>query len=208
MKKFYMTMAAMLCGVAAMAQDATGAGNYLYVEDITEDPGTTAVEMAVGMNNSDETVTAVSFKIGLPEGVTLTLNKKGKPQATVDDDRKEDHQAAFTDIPNSADKMLSVYSLNVEPFYENTGTIVTVPLTVAADGEYTVRLYDISIANTAKESIASESELEFKIIVGDTGINGINAQDSNAPIYNVAGQRVSKAQKGVFIQNGKKVAVK
>ena len=45
-------------------------------------------------------------------------------------------------------------------------------------------------------------------VAGGTGINGINAADSNAPIYNVAGQRVSKAQKGVFIQNGKKVAVK
>jgi hypothetical protein len=202
MKKFYMTMAAVLFGATAMAQ------NVLYVDDITADPGTTAIEMAVGMNNSDATVTAVSFKIGLPEGLTLTLNKKLKPQATVDEDRMEDHTAAFTDIPGSEDKMLSVYSMNVAPFYENTGTIVTVPLTVAADGEYTVRLYDISIANTAKESIADATELTFKVTVGGTGINEIKALDNNAPIFNVAGQRVNKAEKGVYIQKGKKVAVK
>ena len=32
--------------------------------------------------------------------------------------------------------------------------------------------------------------------------------DVNAGIYNLAGQRVSKAQKGLYIINGKKVMVK
>ncbi|MBR3858375.1 MAG: hypothetical protein IKM68_10425, partial [Bacteroidaceae bacterium] len=51
--------------------------------------------------------------------------------------------------------------------------------------------------------------VNFTLKVGDpTGINSINAEDSKAPVYNLAGQRVSKAQQGVFIQNGKKVAVK
>ena len=37
------------------------------------------------------------------------------------------------------------------------------------------------------------------------GINGVNAQnDENAPIYNLAGQRVNKSYKGVVIRNGKK----
>lgn len=38
-----------------------------------------------------------------------------------------------------------------------------------------------------------------------TGISGINAADENAVIYNVAGQRLSKVQKGINIINGKKV---
>lgn len=39
-----------------------------------------------------------------------------------------------------------------------------------------------------------------------TGVNVINANtaDKNAPLYNLAGQRVSKDYKGVVIQNGKK----
>ncbi len=42
-----------------------------------------------------------------------------------------------------------------------------------------------------------------------TGIDEINgAAVENGAIYNLAGQRVNKAQKGVFIVNGKKVAVK
>lgn len=44
-------------------------------------------------------------------------------------------------------------------------------------------------------------------INGVTSINGIAAdslQNENAPVYNLAGQRVSKDAKGVLIQNGKK----
>ena len=41
---------------------------------------------------------------------------------------------------------------------------------------------------------------------GEAGINDItvDAADENAPIYNLAGQRVTKATKGILIQNGKK----
>ncbi len=39
-----------------------------------------------------------------------------------------------------------------------------------------------------------------------TGINNVKAAeaDTNAPIYNLAGQKVEKSQKGILIQNGKK----
>ena len=41
-----------------------------------------------------------------------------------------------------------------------------------------------------------------------TGISDLNATVSNSPIYNLAGQRLSKMQKGINIRNGKKVLVK
>jgi aspartokinase len=42
-----------------------------------------------------------------------------------------------------------------------------------------------------------------------TGIENINAEIANdAPIFNIAGQRVEKAVKGINIQNGKKFIVK
>jgi hypothetical protein len=44
-----------------------------------------------------------------------------------------------------------------------------------------------------------------------TGVETIDNSQltiDNAPVYNLQGQRVNKAQKGVFIQNGKKVVVK
>ena len=46
----------------------------------------------------------------------------------------------------------------------------------------------------------------FKVTGVATNINGIteNAANENAPIYNLAGQRVNKTAKGILIQNGKK----
>ena len=200
MKKFYMTMVAMLCGVAAMAQ------NELYAEDFSVDQGATSADLVVKMLNADE-VTAFSFRLGLPEGVTMTLNKKGKKYVTIDEDRMDDHTAIIQDAADGAD-MISVYSASKATFYENDGPVVTVPLTIEKDGVYELRIYNVSISNPAAQSIATSTECTVTMQVGPTGINSINAIDSKAPIYNVAGQRVSKAQKGVYIQNGKKVAVK
>ncbi len=54
----------------------------------------------------------------------------------------------------------------------------------------------VEIAVTAMESTS-------------TGIDNINAELTNdAPIYNLAGQRVEKTVKGIYIQNGKKFIVK
>ena len=41
-----------------------------------------------------------------------------------------------------------------------------------------------------------------------SGIGNILMENVNAPIYNLAGQRVEKATKGIYIQNGKKYVVK
>ena len=58
----------------------------------------------------------------------------------------------------------------------------------------------------------------FKLYVGGTlddvqDANGVaaikaDASDANAPIYNLAGQKVGKGFKGLVIQNGKKFVVK
>jgi hypothetical protein len=42
----------------------------------------------------------------------------------------------------------------------------------------------------------------------ETLVEAVKALNGNAAIYNLAGQRVNRAQKGVFIQNGKKFIVK
>ena len=44
---------------------------------------------------------------------------------------------------------------------------------------------------------------------GATAISNVNAaEDTNAPVYNLAGQRVNNAMKGIYIQNGKKFVIK
>ncbi len=41
-----------------------------------------------------------------------------------------------------------------------------------------------------------------------TGINGVEATTAKGAIYNLNGQRIEKAQRGIYIQNGKKFIVK
>ena len=214
MKKFYMTMVALLCGVAAMAQ------NTLSVPDINVETGATSADLVVSLVNADPIV-ATSFTLALPEGVAVQPKKIVINEDRIDMDKVRevfgDEEAEISDVyalgintkPNG-DKTYNLYPSSSFPFLGNDGVLMTLPLklTNVADGSYDIVLYEISIGNLDGVSVADTKELTVKLNVGATGIATINADDVNAPIYNVAGQRVSKAQKGVYIQNGKKVAVK
>ena len=48
-------------------------------------------------------------------------------------------------------------------------------------------------------------EAKFFTFGGETGINAVEAGKTNGVVYNLQGQRVENAQKGIFIMNGKKV---
>ncbi len=43
---------------------------------------------------------------------------------------------------------------------------------------------------------------------GTTGINSVQGDETEAPIYDLAGRRVAKAGKGIYVSNGKKIMVK
>ena len=64
-------------------------------------------------------------------------------------------------------------------------------------------------ANHAYVTAPAAGDVKAFILGDATAIQGVNAaQAENAAIYNVAGQRVQKAVKGLYIINGKKVMVK
>ena len=60
---------------------------------------------------------------------------------------------------------------------------------------------------------SAERRTYFKLVEEDpTGISELNANlnpnaNANEGIYNLSGQRVSKARKGIYIQAGKKIFV-
>lgn len=84
--------------------------------------------------------------------------------------------------------------------YDKFKTGVTIP----TEGEYEVK----GILISAKLSGKIVYELApLSITQVSTGINGVEAAaaDVNAPMYNIAGQRVSKDYKGLVIVNGKKL---
>ena len=67
----------------------------------------------------------------------------------------------------------------------------------------------IDAANNALENESSEGLFDalnglLDALKTATGIRGVEAAETDAPVYNMAGQRVSKHSKGVVIKNGKK----
>lgn len=58
--------------------------------------------------------------------------------------------------------------------------------------------------------VAGTSVKGFSLVAGDEvdGIQSIDIEQTNAPIFNLAGQRVQKVQRGLYIIGGKKVIVK
>jgi len=63
------------------------------------------------------------------------------------------------------------------------------------------------IADLEIEAVGSSTPTDIVPDKSGTGINTIKAtekNDANAPIFNLAGQKVDKNQKGILIQNGKK----
>ena len=233
MKKIYMTMVAMLCGVAAMAQ------NEVYINDVTVASAketAQTVNLQINLKNTDA-VSAVAFKVHTPAGLTIanankwSFNEDRIDMAMVCYLMEDDGASAADNYSIARRKSGNDWQFELAPatsgykeegvwhgisFLGNDGNIMTAPLTIAAgteDGVYEVRFYDISVSDTQEtaQSILAEGkdEITVSVTVGaGTGINDIKGVDSKAPVYNLAGQRVNKAQKGVFIQNGKKVAVK
>ena len=61
-----------------------------------------------------------------------------------------------------------------------------------------------------KAYLSNEGSGAKELVFGNeaTGINTIENGADNGAVFNLQGQRVNKAQKGVYIQNGKKVVLK
>ena len=218
MKKIYMTMVAMLCGVAAMAQVTAN----LTVPEQLEVAAGSECELVVGMTASGN-LAALAFRIGFPEGVGIKYemvddeDDDGNPitvpeyEAVVNAARSQGHGAAVQTTTEEGFMQVAITSNPVKNFKGTEGDIVTLTLTVAetvpAD-DYVITIKNVAASTRAAVNVPMDDvTIPLKVTSG-VGINSINADDVNAPIYNVAGQRVSKAQKGVYIQNGKKVAVK
>lgn len=87
---------------------------------------------------------------------------------------------------------------------------------ILANGKHGVGFYKLSSANRtihgfrAFYTAPSEAQAVSAFLLEDnvTGIEEIETSADKAPIYDLSGRRVAKAEKGVYIQNGRKIFVK
>ena len=211
MKKIYMTLVAMLCGATAMAQTCT----ISAAEEIALNAGE-QFDLELYINESEP---------GLVNGMGTVLEFPDKIAPIYDEDEEgflfssPAAKSAFTvmliqgkdENENPTNKYTAAVASTGATF--KTSTNVVAKIGIMAEKDITNGTYEIKVGptsfNVGTTSVYPQDPFTIKVnVTGGTGINSVKALDSNAPIYNVAGQRVSKAEKGVYIQNGKKVAVK
>ena len=184
-------------------------GQTITANDVTIEAGKTAT---VTFTITADTKAAIAeFKLALPEGIAIQFDEDEDDYvyelgssmtvkthaATI---KKQESGAFYVLVSNSAGK----------EFKAAAGDYLTVTLEAATDaksGEAVMK--DIILGDINAKQMNTVTEAKFNITVGgDTGISSIEANGSDAPAFNLAGQKVNKGYKGVVIMNGKKAVVK
>ena len=202
-----MSLVAMLCGATAMAQ----IGSF-SCEDVALNAGGDTEYLEVMLTAEDiNAISGMQFYFPLPAGVSIALDEDEELDVSFPIAKKAHNCGIKT--TDSGDYMIYLggdASLSYKATTNPVAKIGIVAAKDATDGEYEIKFYKVAISDKSEPVVSYDvPDFTAKVtIAGGTSINSINAADSKAPVYNLAGQRVSKAQKGVYIQGGKKVAVK
>ena len=120
------------------------------------------------------------------------------------------YETTYAPMPNGKIFLDPVGSINVD---ETRITALAFDyannLYVASASTETLSRYAIPSWNDNKSVTPAREGFVVGSESGDPdSIENVNVNANSGAIYNIAGQRVSKAQKGIFIQDGRKVSVK
>jgi hypothetical protein len=198
-KAILMTAAMAFVSTMAMAQAK------LTAEPLNVVPGE---EFTLPVNmTSDNLASTITMTIKGSEGLSITRVARGESLT-----QKDDYGEYYYDAPD---------------FWASNGTLLISTMSQTAtvpDGEFikvigtadptftggTITISKICIVNKAADQLNTEETLTVDVTAVTTGINGVkNVEEKvNAPMYNLAGQRVNANAKGIVIQNGKKRIVK
>ena len=212
-----MLLVAVLCCAAAMAQTCT-----ISVEDVNavaNGKTVSYVEVLLNESTPGKVIFGASFRLALPAGVSIAQRYSEDDEKYVDDIEfpaaKSKHMKDIIPTGNDNEYQFSAAGESGYFFKTSTNVLCRIGIVVAEsvmEGDYDMKVSKVQFARYNENLIAEEfyqDDFSVKLTVArSVGINSINPDDVNAPIYNVAGQRVSKAQNGIFIQNGNKIVVK
>ncbi len=232
MKKFYMILGAALMMSSAIFAQHTIDEYYLSITDVQIDEaggqGTATVSLTAATVLANAT-----FYIELPDGIEVAWDDDADDWAVAGDAELLQVKGKTKHTINCDDGaangfMVSIYNDKGEtgqpsiPFNQESGKLCTITFEASssvANGEYDAKLAHIDLDDATahiKDNMGWTSkiwpDIPFKITVGaPTGIDNVTvAEDANAPVYDLNGRMINgkPAQKGIYIQNGKKVVIK
>lgn len=201
MKKILSLLFFVAIAAFAYAQDEQPVKLY---GGIQQEDGTLAFKFK---NTSGTTIANCNFQLQFPEGISIKKNSTGKKFLYNEGDATEGMTFSIAYNATSNKYTVTVYD---GEFDQNAGhTIISLPLEGELTG--TVAVSAIAFGDPDGKDFEAANIASFPDFTIDlaTAINGISAeQTKSGAIYNLAGQRVSKANKGIYVVDGKKVAVK
>ena len=141
------------------------------------------------MNISGATgMTALQFCLQLPVGVTIDTSNATLGSAT------DGHTLCMETLDNG-DLLFILYSMDLNT--SKDGELLRIPINI--NGEGTARFYNVRFADTDAVSYAGKETA--------TGIASPKSspKGKDLKIYNLAGQRLNKMQRGINIKDGRKI---
>ena len=182
-----------------------GQGGLWYIQNRTteEYPALKHFNAAEGKEDYSSLTATQSGKMAItPDGKYLAI-PQGSGKIVL-------YETTYAPMPNGKIFLDPIGSINVN---ETRITALAFDyannLYVASASTETLSRYAIPSWNDNKSVTPAREGFVVGSESGDPdGIENVNAKVNNGAIYNIAGQRVSKAQKGVYIQDGKKTLVK
>ena len=185
------------------------AGN-MYGQSITgsdveiEAGGTAKLSFTI---TSDRKAAIAEFRLALPEGISIPYDEDEDDYVyELGSDMTLKTHSATIKKQESGNYYVLVSNSSAKEFKAETGVYLIVDLKAAEDavsGQAVMKTIVLGDINAQKMNTADEAT--FNVTVKTTGIKSIEANGSDAPAYNLAGQKVNNGFKGLVIMNGKKV---
>ncbi|MBP5769779.1 MAG: hypothetical protein J6W75_00235 [Bacteroidaceae bacterium] len=146
----------------------------LTVEPIAVTDETPDAMLIIGLNQTETNLSGFQFRLFLPEGVDLTRDENGTIVCQLGE-RIANHTVTIIPLDNSSYQLIG-YSMNQQPIEGTSGTLLSLPLTIA-DGTRGSLLCSISSVVFADLELTAykTSGLSFEMLV-QTGESPIVTQ--------------------------------
>ena len=193
---------------AVMTEDAE-ITDHLFIDNLSIKPGET-IEIAMQLANDNE-VRAVQGNIKLPEGLKFATKRNGNLDVKNLDERSEDFTLSCA-LQEDGSMTFAHYSGDGFAYEGHEGGIFTFKVTAeetAEPGDYEIDLTGVVLSINGVGYEMPDLVSQVAVMNAD----GISLTPNPSPvgegsIYNLAGQRLYKPQRGVNVVDGKKVVVR
>ena len=160
-------------------------------------------DMIIELSNPEDEITSVQFDLRLPEGLSI---KQTDGEYVIDIAGRTSWRKHTLDA-NATDGIVRflLASISNAPLSGTSGAIIKV--TLVADDHYNwsdVSLENILLTTTDGRQLSTEDVTYYL----RTGINSVTAEEKDAEVFSLSGQRVLAPKKGINIIDRKKVVVK